>query len=148
LSTRSERVDASRAKLTQLPFSVELGNTRINTQIQGVLASRIHPNFGPGLIPYRERVDSPWVSLLGLAFSYLCQSPFPNVSTLVQGLGRIRRAPWGVSKPEDVTRQEAHHVCSERLRTRRWRRVEGDVKLACPPAANTGRSCNTRFLQQ
>jgi hypothetical protein len=33
------------------PFSAELGNTGINSQIRGALASRVNPNFGPGLVP-------------------------------------------------------------------------------------------------
>jgi hypothetical protein len=53
------------------PFSVELGNTEINTGIRGVLAYGADPNFGPSLILLRERVDNLWVSLLGLTFSYL-----------------------------------------------------------------------------
>jgi hypothetical protein len=77
------------------PFSTKLGNTKINTRIRGVLASGVDPNFGPDLVPLRERVDNLWVSLLELSFSYLCQSPFPNISTLVQGLGRARSAPRG-----------------------------------------------------
>jgi hypothetical protein len=86
------------------PFSTELSNIGINIRIWGVPASRVDPNFGPGPIPLRERVDSLWVSLLGLAFNYLRQSPFPNVSTPVQGLRCTRSAPRGVSLPEDVTR--------------------------------------------
>jgi hypothetical protein len=47
----------------------------------------------------------------------------------------------GATVPEDVTRQEAYRVCSEQLRAwRRRRRVEGDAKLACLPAADAGRS--------
>jgi hypothetical protein len=65
------------------PFSVELGNIGINTQIRGVVAYGVDPNFGPSLVLLRDRVNSLWVSLLGLAFSYLCQSLFPNISTLV-----------------------------------------------------------------
>jgi hypothetical protein len=63
------------------PFSAELGNTGINTRIRGVLDSRVDPNFGSGPVPLRERVNSLRVSVLGLAFSYLHQSLFPNIST-------------------------------------------------------------------
>jgi hypothetical protein len=134
-------MDAPGAKLSRLPFSMELGNTGINTRLRGVLASGVDQNFCPGLIPLRERIDNPWVSLSGLAFSYLRQSPFPNISTPVHGLGCAHSAPWGFSLPEDVTRQEARCVCSERLRARRQRRrVEGDAELACPPATDAGRS--------
>jgi hypothetical protein len=94
---------------------VELGNTGINTQLRGVLASGVDPNFGPGLVLLRERVDSQRVNLLGLAFSYLCQSLFSNVSTPVHGLRCARSALQGVSLPEDVTRWEARRVCSELL---------------------------------
>jgi hypothetical protein len=59
------------------PFPAELGNMGIKTRIRGVLASRVDPNFGPSPVPLRERVDSLWVSLLGLAFSYLCNLCFP-----------------------------------------------------------------------
>jgi hypothetical protein len=95
------------------PFSTKLGNTWINTRIRGVLASRVHPNFGPNPLLLTERVDNLRVSLLGLAFSYLCQSPFPNVSASVQGLGCARNAPRGVSLPEDVTKREAKEVSGE-----------------------------------
>jgi hypothetical protein len=104
------------------PFFAELGNIGINTQIRGVLSSGGDPNFGPNPVPLRERVDNLCVCLLGLAFSYLCQSPFPNISTPMQGLRCACNTPWGVSLPEDVTRQEARHVCSERLWARRQRR--------------------------
>jgi hypothetical protein len=101
------------------PFSMVLGNTGINTQIREVLASGVDENFGPGPVPLRRRVDSLCVSLLGPAFSYLCQSLFPNKSTPVQGLGHAHNALQVVSLPEDVTRWLTHHVCSERLRA--WR---------------------------
>jgi hypothetical protein len=70
----------------------------------------------------RERVDNLRVSLLGLAFGYLCQSLFPNVSALVQGLGEAHSSSRGVSLPEDVMSQEAHRVCSEQVQARRQRR--------------------------
>jgi hypothetical protein len=79
------------------PFSTESGNTEINTQIRGVLAHRADPNLGSSLVPLRERVDNPWVSLLGLALSYLCQSLFLNVCIPVQGLVHARSTPRGVS---------------------------------------------------
>jgi hypothetical protein len=120
---------------------VELGNTGINTQLRGVLASGVDPNFGPGPVLLRERVDSQRVNLLGLAFSYLCQSLFSNVSTPVHGLRCARNALHGVSLPEDVMRWEARRVCSELLWAWRQRRqVEGYVELACPLVADTGRS--------
>jgi hypothetical protein len=54
------------------PFSTELGDTEINTQIRGVLAHGADLNLGSGLIPLREGIDSPWLSSLGLLFGCLC----------------------------------------------------------------------------
>jgi hypothetical protein len=88
-----------------------------------------------------ERADSLWVSLLGLGFSYLHQSLFPNVSTPVQGLRCACSAPRGVSLPKNVTRREARHVCNEWMQARRqMRRVDGNTELACPPTTDVGRS--------
>jgi hypothetical protein len=53
------------------PFSVELGDAEINTQIQGVLADGADLNFGSGSIPLRQGVDKPWVSPLEFTFIYL-----------------------------------------------------------------------------
>jgi hypothetical protein len=47
------------------PFSVGLGDDL---------------NHGSDPIPLRVGVDNPWVSLLGPAFGYLCQSPFLNLN--------------------------------------------------------------------
>jgi hypothetical protein len=102
----------------------------INTQIRGVLAHRADLNLGSGLVPPRERVDIPWVSLLGLALSYLCQSLFLNVCIPVQGLVHAHSTPRGVSLPEDVVRQEARRGCSELLWAwgqRRW--LAGNMEL-------------------
>jgi hypothetical protein len=41
------------------PFSAELGDAEINTQIQGVLAHGADLNFGSGSIPLRQGVDKP-----------------------------------------------------------------------------------------
>jgi hypothetical protein len=41
------------------PFSVELGNTEINTQIRGVIAYGAYLNLGFSPIPLREGVNSP-----------------------------------------------------------------------------------------
>jgi hypothetical protein len=54
------------------PFSEELGDTEINTQIRGVLAHGANLNFGSGPVPLREGVESPWVSLLKLTLVYRC----------------------------------------------------------------------------
>jgi hypothetical protein len=45
------------------PFSAELGDTEINTQIRGVIAPGANLSLGSGLVALRERVDSSWVSL-------------------------------------------------------------------------------------
>jgi hypothetical protein len=86
------------------PFSVELGDMELSTRIRGVLPFGADPNHGSGPVLLRERVDCPWVSLLGLAFSYLCQSPFLIVSMLlcrVSGMRaqRQRRQVEGDAEP-------------------------------------------------
>jgi hypothetical protein len=45
------------------PFSAELGDTEINTQIRGVIAPGANLSLGSGPVALRERVDSSWVSL-------------------------------------------------------------------------------------
>jgi hypothetical protein len=54
------------------PFSVELDDMEINTRIRWVLAHGADQNFGSGLVPLREGVLSPCVSLLELTFVCLC----------------------------------------------------------------------------
>jgi hypothetical protein len=41
------------------PFSAELGNMKINTQILGVLARGADLNLGSGTNPLREGIESP-----------------------------------------------------------------------------------------
>jgi hypothetical protein len=53
------------------PFSTELDNTEINTQIRGFLAHEVNQNSSSGPTPLREGVNSPWMSLLELTFVYL-----------------------------------------------------------------------------
>jgi hypothetical protein len=53
------------------PFSAEFDDTEVNTQIRGVLAHGADQNFGTGLVPLREVVNSPCVSLLELTFHLL-----------------------------------------------------------------------------
>jgi hypothetical protein len=55
------------------PFSGELGDMEINSQIREVLAHGANLNFGSSLVPLREGIKSPWVSLLELILVYLCQ---------------------------------------------------------------------------
>jgi hypothetical protein len=104
------------------PFSMASVSTEINTRVQGTLALGINLNLGVGPIPLRERVDNFWMSLLGMAIRCLYQPSFLNISTPVLGLGRACGAPRGVLLPENMVRQEAHRVCSERLRSQRLRR--------------------------
>jgi hypothetical protein len=66
------------------PFSIELDDTEINSRMRGVFAHGADLNFGSGPVPLREGVDSPWVSPLGLAFGYLCQSLFLNVRVFLR----------------------------------------------------------------
>jgi hypothetical protein len=76
-----------------------------------VLEANLSP--GPHPVPLWERVESLWVSLLGLSFAHLCQSPLLNISIPMQGLSRASDAPRWVSLPEDVARREDHRVWSE-----------------------------------
>jgi hypothetical protein len=50
------------------PFSAELNDMEINTWVRGVLARGADLNLGSVSVPLRARVDSPWVSPLGLTF--------------------------------------------------------------------------------
>jgi hypothetical protein len=58
----------------------------IPTRIRGVLALEANPSLVPSPVPRRERVERLWMTLLGLAFNYLCRSPFLNVSIPMQSL--------------------------------------------------------------
>jgi hypothetical protein len=108
-SMRSYRVDASRAKLSRLPLLCGVG--QYGDQHSGTRGSCFwgRPKFWPRPGPPEGE---------GPSFSCLCQCPFLNVNTPVQGLGCAHSTPRGVSLLEDVTRWEAHCVCSERLRAR------------------------------
>jgi hypothetical protein len=79
------------------PFSVKLGDTEINTRIRGVLAPGADLSLGSSSVPVRERVDNPWVSLPELAFSYLCQHPFLDVSMFLRRVSGMLAAPRGGS---------------------------------------------------
>jgi hypothetical protein len=105
------------------PFSAELGDTEINTRIQGVLAHWANLNLSSGPVTLREGVDSPWVSLLGLAFGYLCLSMFLNVHMFLHRISGVLAAfRGGVTLPRDVVRREVNRVYSKRLWARRQRR--------------------------
>jgi hypothetical protein len=75
------------------PFSTELGDRKINTRIRGVLAPGAEQNPGFSPVPLREKVDNPWVSLLYLAFSYLCHSSFLNIDMFLSRVSGVPVAP-------------------------------------------------------
>jgi hypothetical protein len=68
-STRSDRADANRTKMSRLPLLHGVSTTGINTRTQGVLAPGVDLIFGPSPVPLRERADSLYVSMLDLRFS-------------------------------------------------------------------------------
>jgi hypothetical protein len=80
---------------TDRPFSEELGNTEINTQVRGVLAHGANLNLGSGLVPLREGIDSPWVSLVGLTFGYLCHLLFLSVCMFLCKISSMLTVPLG-----------------------------------------------------
>jgi hypothetical protein len=63
------------------PFSVELGDTEINTRIWGILAHGAVMNIGSSLVPLTEGVESPWVSLLEIIL--VCLHQFLLLKTCV-----------------------------------------------------------------
>jgi hypothetical protein len=50
------------------PFSMELGNTGIETQIRWVLAYWVDPNFGPGLVPPKGEGQQPMGESIRVGF--------------------------------------------------------------------------------
>jgi hypothetical protein len=89
------------------PFSIELNDMEINTWIRGVLTHGADQNFGFGLVPLREWVLSPCVSLLKLTFVCLYQFQFLSTYAFLHRILDTRNASWGVTLPEDVVRWEA-----------------------------------------
>jgi hypothetical protein len=79
------------------PFSIELGDTVINTRIRGVLAHGADLNLGSGLIPLREVVDNLWVSSLGLSFGSLCRFLFLIVCIFLHRIPGTLAAPHRMS---------------------------------------------------
>jgi hypothetical protein len=79
------------------PISMELGDTKINTQIQGVPPHGADLNFDSGKVPLREGVESPWVSPLKLILIYLYQFLLlkRRAFFLALDLRYARRAPQG-----------------------------------------------------
>jgi hypothetical protein len=76
------------------PFSEGLGDTEINTRIQGVLAHGAYLNFGSDPVPLKERVESPWVSPLKLTFLYSFQF------LLLKLCAFLRRISVGMRRPK------------------------------------------------
>jgi hypothetical protein len=70
-STGDYHVDVSKPSCLDRPFSVELGDVEVNTQIHKVLARGAHPNLGAGPSPLGEGVNSTRVSLLTFTFDSL-----------------------------------------------------------------------------
>jgi hypothetical protein len=58
-SVRGDHVDVSGPSCPDHPFSTELGDTEINTQIRGVLAHEVNLNLGSGSVPLREGSTAP-----------------------------------------------------------------------------------------
>jgi hypothetical protein len=79
------------------PFSAELGDTKISTQIWGVLAHGADLNFGSNPAPLREGVDNPWVSLLEFTFIYLYQFLLLNAHAFLHTVLGMHAAPYGGS---------------------------------------------------
>jgi hypothetical protein len=52
-------------------------------------------NLGSSSVPLREGVDNPSVSLVGLSFSYLCQSLFLNIRMFLHRVSSVLTAPRG-----------------------------------------------------
>jgi hypothetical protein len=77
------------------PFSTELGNTEIDTQIRGVLAHGTNLNLGFSLIPLREGVNNPWVSSLGFSFGCLCRFLFLTICVFLRRISGTFAVPHG-----------------------------------------------------
>jgi hypothetical protein len=93
------------------PFPEDLGDTKIRTRIQGVLAHGANQNLGSGPVPLMEGVDSPWVSPLGPTFGYLCQFLFLNVCVFSRRVSDVLIASHGGGTLlEDVARREANRA--------------------------------------
>jgi hypothetical protein len=71
------------------PFSMELGDMEINTQIRRVLAPGTDLSLGFGPVPLMERVDGSWVSLSG--------PPFLDVSMFLHRVSSMLAMPHGGS---------------------------------------------------
>jgi hypothetical protein len=90
-----DHVDVFESSCPNHPFYEELGDTKINTQILGVLAHGAVLNLSTS--PLSEGVDSPCISPLRTTFSYLCQFWFLNVCVLTCKVSGVFTAPHGGS---------------------------------------------------
>jgi hypothetical protein len=68
---------------TDHPFFTELDSMKINTWIWGILAHGADQNFGSDLVPLREGVDSPSMSLFELTSVCLYQFLLLNTYTFL-----------------------------------------------------------------
>jgi hypothetical protein len=79
------------------PFSEELGDTEVNTQVRGVHAYRTVLNLGTGQVNLGEGFDSPWVSPLTPTFDCLSQFRFLNMYVLLCRVSGVFTVPIGGS---------------------------------------------------
>jgi hypothetical protein len=79
------------------PFSEELGDTEINTQIHRVLAHGVNLNPGDDPTPLRERVDNTRVSPLRPIFGCLCQFWSLNTFVFLRRVSGVLTASHGWS---------------------------------------------------
>jgi hypothetical protein len=78
------------------PFSVELGDTEINTRIRRILAHGADQNFGSGPIPLiREGVKSPCMGSLEFSFVSLCQFLLLNSCAFLRRILGTHAVPHG-----------------------------------------------------
>jgi hypothetical protein len=75
------------------PFSEDLGDIEINTQIHWVLAHGAVLNLGAGPVPLSEGVGIPWVSPLGPTFRYLFQFQLLNVYMFLRRVSSVLTVP-------------------------------------------------------
>jgi hypothetical protein len=88
-------VDASGDKFSRPPLLHGVEQYRDQHLNNRVLTPRADLSLGSSPVPMRERVDNPYVSLLGLAFSYLCQPLFLDESMFLRRDSGTLIAPHG-----------------------------------------------------
>jgi hypothetical protein len=97
------------------PFSKELGEVEINTQIYKVLAHGVDPNPGASPTPLREGVDSTRVSPFAFTFGGLCSLIHSLSSRPSVGSHVCSQCATGVTIPEDAAKREANRACDKKL---------------------------------